>query len=462
ISRAGDEHQVRLGGDGPHRQLPVRRRIADVVAAGAARGGEPLQQRGYDFIGFLRRQRGLHQVADLAGISRPQGRDVSSVLNQDHRAGGLADSALDLLMTGMPDQHHQIALGGEPACLGVYLRHQRAGRVDGVQPPAGRLGSHRRRYPGRGEDHPRAVRNPPAAPSSPGARSTISIARSTPAQNDRGPASSTRRAPPAAAHLPSAGAASRSDRSAATPPDRPRGLSSPRPGLSDTARTTTAGRPAAAPSSIADSRSAASAPSRPSLDRPAPCTMRGTVAIFPAYARRPARRSSPASSGADGQARTPSGPLTSVPTTRSPGNSPSRTPPPVPAIASIPNSAARRLLAWLTDLRAPNPVCRTSPPLAMPRRIARASSPSGAHTSSRLTRPPQAAAARSRLGRSRRSCGTPQVPAEGADRENQPVKVVVDGEVTRKAGPGKLRLIPGSVRPLAVGQPADAALDGAG
>ncbi len=44
------------------------------------------------------------------------------------------------------------------------------------------------------------------------------MARSTPAQNDRGPASSTVRSRQAAAHFSATGAALRSDRSAAIPP----------------------------------------------------------------------------------------------------------------------------------------------------------------------------------------------------------------------------------------------------
>ena len=79
-------------------------------------------------------------------------------------------------------------------------------------------------------------------------RSTISMARSTPAQNDRGPASSTSAAPPhAAAHRCTTGAAARSDRSAASPP-----VTMPatgRSGVSDTARITATGRPAAAAAS---------------------------------------------------------------------------------------------------------------------------------------------------------------------------------------------------------------------
>ena len=79
------------------------------------------------------------------------------------------------------------------------------------------------------------------------------MARSTPAQNDRGPASSTVRSRQAAAHFSATGAAWRSDRSAAIPP-----LTIPGPNpASETARITATGRPPALPSSAAVSMSAA-------------------------------------------------------------------------------------------------------------------------------------------------------------------------------------------------------------
>ena len=118
------------------------------------------------------------------------------------------------------------------------------------------------------------------------ARSTISMARSTPAQKDRGPASTTRRRPAAAAHRASAGPASRSDRSAAMPPASVAGPSG-RCGVSEMARSTTAGRSAAAASSGTDSRSAASAPAAASRARPAPRASLPTVATWPARRAQP-------------------------------------------------------------------------------------------------------------------------------------------------------------------------------
>ena len=72
--------------------------------------------------------------------------------------------------------------------------------------------------------------------------------------------------------------------------------------------------------------------------------------------------------------------------------------------------------------------------------------------------------------RSRRPgrCGVPgrrpgrsgQVPAERADREDEPVQVVVEVEVTREPGAGELRLVPGPVASLVLGQPADPGVRG--
>ncbi len=67
----------------------------------------------------------------------------------------------------------------------------------------------------------------------------------------------------------------------------------------------------------------------------APSNMLVRVAIRPSCTRSPARRSSPASTGADGQLTTvPSGPATSVATIRSPGTRPGARPPQVPVTAT--------------------------------------------------------------------------------------------------------------------------------
>src|SRR5690606_16580791 len=62
----------------------------------------------------------------------------------------------------------------------------------------------------------------------------------------------------------------------------------------------------------------------------------------------------------------------------------------------------------------------------------------------------------------RASCRTSHVAAQGADREDEPVEVVVDVEVAGEAGAGEVLLVPVAVRPLVVDEPADAGVHGGG
>ena len=171
---------------------------------------------------------------------------AATSLHDHHVTGGLTDRALDLLVVGVPDQEHRVAAAGVAAHLGVHLRDERAGRVDHREVPGRRLRPHGGGDAVRGEHHPRSRaaprrspgRTPRRAPAAraprarcarsgaartPGrrsgssARSTMSIARSTPAQNERGSASSTVRSPVAASQSRSAGAARRRARRATTP-----------------------------------------------------------------------------------------------------------------------------------------------------------------------------------------------------------------------------------------------------
>ena len=157
VRRARHEHQVRSGGDRPHGGLPVGGRVADVVAARRADRREALPQRAGHLGRLVDRQRGLHQVGDPLAVARPQRGDVRGRLDQHRGPGRLAQRALDLLVAGVADQRHRVAVGGEPPGLGVHLGHQRAGRVDHGQPPAARLRADRRRHAVRGEHHGRAV-----------------------------------------------------------------------------------------------------------------------------------------------------------------------------------------------------------------------------------------------------------------------------------------------------------------
>ena len=79
-------------------------------------------------------------------------------LDQDRRLGRLAHRPLDLLVAGVPDQDHRVALGRVAPGLDVHLGHERAGRVDRVQPARGRVRVHRRSHAVGGEDDRRSGR----------------------------------------------------------------------------------------------------------------------------------------------------------------------------------------------------------------------------------------------------------------------------------------------------------------
>src|SRR6516225_8401623 len=186
----------------------------------------------------------------------------------------------------------------------------------------------------------------------------------------------------------------------------------------------------------------------------------GTVAILPARAGSPARRSSAASRSAPGSATVVVPSDTSVATTRSPGLRSAATPPAVPITTIAPNGPGLLSLTTLLARVAPMPVRWTR--LAgsrKPRRTALASRRSGARTSRlALVAPGSAVSPASAV----RGCGrvsvmgiTPYVSAERGDGKRQPVQVVVQVEVAREAGAGELRLVPGAVRALGLRQPAD-------
>jgi hypothetical protein len=72
-------------------------------------------------------------------------RDVLGSLDQVHPVRGVAERSLDLDVAGVADQHDLLPLLREAARLDVYLRHQRARRVDRAKPLLrGRLANGRR------------------------------------------------------------------------------------------------------------------------------------------------------------------------------------------------------------------------------------------------------------------------------------------------------------------------------
>src|ERR1700728_288598 len=266
------------------------------------------------------------------------------------------------------------------------------------------------------------------------ARSTISMARSTPAQNERGAASSTRRGPVARAQRSSVGRMPRGGAGARGPPVTMLAVV-----VSAIARTTLNGTEPRASANQADSMSTASAPVAPSAARCSPRTNVGEETIGPVRTRQPAASRSAATSAAAAMVRTVSSSVlrSSVATTMSPGRNEGSRPPETPATATAMSPSKPRCRPGARSaLSRPIPESATAPPTAYPSMRNAASTRSSA------------------MGH------PPHVAAEGAHREHHPVEVVVDVEVAGEPGPRVPGLVPGAVGTLGVDQVADAARRG--
>ena len=169
----------------------------------------------------------------------------------------------------------------------------------------------------------------------------MSMARSTPAQNDRGAASSTRRGPTRSAQSRSAGPILCSVSSARAPAVAVFRLVIGRYAVSTMTRTTAVGTPGAARTIAADSISTAIAPVAARRARAAcPRTMRSVLTIGPVRTRSPMRRNSATRGAAARCTMRPRPSRTSVATTTSPGRSVGSRPPATPATTSAPGASS--------------------------------------------------------------------------------------------------------------------------
>ena len=125
----------------------------------AGERGKPRAQLVDDDVRVVDRERRLGQVRDLLRVVDLERVEVLERLDQRDRLGGLAHRALDLLVAVVTDEDDRLAALREAAGLGVDLVHERAGRVDHVEPARGRVCLHLRRDAVRGEDDGRAVRH---------------------------------------------------------------------------------------------------------------------------------------------------------------------------------------------------------------------------------------------------------------------------------------------------------------
>ena len=159
VARADHEQQVDLAEHLLDRPLAVRGRVTDVFLLRRVDLGEAPAQRGDDLAGLVDRERRLRDVGEPRARREARALGVLDRLDEHDRVGRLAHRPDDLLVALVADQEHGVAVGGVAARLHVHLRHERAGRVDRVQLPRGRVRVHRRRDAVRGEDDRLALRH---------------------------------------------------------------------------------------------------------------------------------------------------------------------------------------------------------------------------------------------------------------------------------------------------------------
>src|SRR5205823_2296421 len=149
-------HHVGLGSDDLDRGLPVLRGIADVVARRVEEGREALAQRVDGFDRLVHRQRRLGQPDHPGRVPDLDLRRAVRAVDQADPGWGLAGRAHHFLVSLVADQQDVVVLGREAPRLVVHLGHQRAGRVDGVQPSTLRVAADLGGDAVRGEHHDRA------------------------------------------------------------------------------------------------------------------------------------------------------------------------------------------------------------------------------------------------------------------------------------------------------------------
>ena len=159
VLRPDHEQQVDLGGELLDGGLPVRRRVADVLAARRTHSGEaPFQDR-HDLGRLVDAQRRLRHVGDPLRVGHRELLGLGHAADDANRGRCLAVRADDFLVAVVSDQDDGVALGGVAARLGVHLRDERTRRVDRLETPLGRRRPHRGRHAVRREDEPRALGN---------------------------------------------------------------------------------------------------------------------------------------------------------------------------------------------------------------------------------------------------------------------------------------------------------------
>ena len=153
-----DDHHVALRRDLLDHVLPVGGGVADVVARRRLQQRQPLLESGHRLHRLVHRQRGLGQPDDLVRVADGDLVDAVRAVDQLDVGGRLAGRTDDLFVPFVTDEQNVVVVRGEPLRLLVHLRHQRAGRVDGLAGCAGPgLLVHLGRHAVGREDHDRAL-----------------------------------------------------------------------------------------------------------------------------------------------------------------------------------------------------------------------------------------------------------------------------------------------------------------
>jgi hypothetical protein len=158
--RAADhQHQVALLGKRFDGGLAVRGGVADVLFFGHLKVWEASAQHAENLVHLVHAEGGLRGDGEGDALRGLHLLGFFEVVDERDLVGRVPHTALRLHMPAMPNIQDVIALPREAGDFAMHLAHQRAGRVDDIQPAFLRLLTHGRRDPVRAEHHIRARRH---------------------------------------------------------------------------------------------------------------------------------------------------------------------------------------------------------------------------------------------------------------------------------------------------------------
>lgn len=153
IGRAEYEYGIRLCGQGFYRGLPVGSRITDVLAPRRRDVRKTLAQ-GVDHLRrVIDRQGGLRQEGERIGVGWAYPRHVFHRLDQrDSALRNLSQGSDHFGVAAMADEQDMPSVLDQSLGLTMHLRHERAGRIDIIEPAILGVTHHDFRHAMRGED----------------------------------------------------------------------------------------------------------------------------------------------------------------------------------------------------------------------------------------------------------------------------------------------------------------------